>query len=424
MKKILFLALASCFELGTFAQRIVPKMIEDGFYRAQNYMTQRYAYLYDNTGSLKISTTSADVGAVVLYRADAHDRFSDPASVLYVSNVENWNLGWKNDLESQNTGFYDIIEHFVKLELCNVYGKKLYQLHETSQNLYLGDRTAGTTSAKSYVDKLDNKKLDNRQYWELFPVSAQDDSNYLGITPDAGMKVGDKYYKPYIVGFAMSFYSPGMKAYYVCKVTPEAVVIREVEGNVVPRNTPIIVECSASSASHNRVELYPETPAALTGNKLTGQYFCYEGHGVTGYKEYDATSMRVLTVKGGRLFFYTPEAGEASRTTQLPFKKTGDDKVVVTTYKQCLNANEAYLVVPSNFPAEVPVATYEEYAASHPFEVYDINIDGKIDLQDLQCINDMMLQKTTKWTRADVNGDGRYSIGDVTSYIKFLMNRK
>lgn len=423
MKKILLLALSSCFALGTFAQRIVPKMIEDGFYRAQNYMTQRYAYLYDNTGSLKVETTSADVGAVVLYRADAHDRFSDPASVLYISNVENWNLGWKNDLESQNTGFYDIINHFVKLELCNVYGKKLYQLHETSQNLYLGDRTSGTSSAKSYVDKLNNKALDDRQYWELYPVSAGSD-NYLGITPDAGMKVGNKFYKPYIVGFAMSFYSPGMKAYYVSKVTPEAVVIREVQGNVIPRNTPIIVECSASSASGNRVELYHETPAALTDNQLAGQYFCYEGHGPTGYKEYNAQSMRVLTVKDGHLVFYTPDAEESNRTAQLSFVKTLPDNTKVTEYKQCLNANEAYLVVPADFPAEVPVITYEEYGASHPYEVYDINIDGKIDLQDLQCIKDMMLQKATKWTRADVNGDGRYSIGDVTSYVKFLMNRK
>lgn len=412
MKKILLLALSSCFALGTFAQRIVPKMIEDGFYRAQSYATKRYAYLLDNTGSLDVTI---NMGAVVLYNEDYHDRFSDPASVLYVSNVENWNLGWKNDLESQNTGFYDIIKHFIKLELPNPNSTpKLYQLHETSTNAYLGDPVISKAMKKSYLEQLDKNNMGDEQYWQLFPVSPVGD-NYLGIAVDSNMKVGDKYYKPYILGFAMSFYSPGMKAYYVSDVKRDAIVIKEVQENIIPENTPIIVECSATEASDNRVDLYYKSPKTFDDNKLSGQYFCYGSHGPTAYKVYDATTMRLMTVKDGRLVFYTPSADDESRTTTL---------TINNVKYPCLNANEAYLVVPADFPAEVPVITYEEYGASHPYEVYDINIDGKIDLQDLQCIKDMMLQKATKWTRADVNGDGRYSIGDVTSYVKFLMNRK
>lgn len=406
---LLLLAFAS---VPTFAQAGAEfdPPFPDGFYRVRNVATNRYAYLSDNVGEANWNTMAYDMGAIVLYTPAYHDRFSDPAGVIYVENVYNWNIGHKNDLRAQNTGFYDIIGHFIQILPDS--DANNYYIYESRFGKWLGDGVTGKFPT-SYVEEV--QKSAPTVAWDFIPFSPDGDE-YLGIKPQPDMLLNGKYYKTYIVGFSMSFVSPGMKAYYLDSSFEDVLVLREITGRI-PANTPIIVECSTPDASTNRVQFHYEDEAEpITNNRLTGQYFCYLKRNKL---EYDAKTMRVLAVKDGHLAFVKASADDATHCTMLEFKNGYD-----VTYLQCISANSAYLKVPADYPDEVAVMTYEEYAASHPYEVYDINIDGKIDLQDLQCIKDMMLQKATKWTRADVNGDGRYSIGDVTSYVKFLMNRK
>lgn len=417
MKRILTIACALLLTLGASAQENAQSQrLEDGFYRVQNHGTKRYAYIYDRVGKIEYKQTSADMGAVVLYHQENHDRFSDPASVCYVQKFAH-----KHNVFGQSTSFFDIINHYVQIQDAkDSKGVDCYKISPIFKGtyIYLRDAHVGpsTMIEKSNIWGQNNEAETSSNFeafrWDFIPFSSSTDE-YLGIAPNRALRIGDKYYKPYVVGFAMKLLSPGMKAYYVSEIKDDAVIIKEYTGDIIPANTPIIVECSTTDPSTNRVELFFDTPPALTDNILSGNYFCWGKHSATDRLLYNPSEMRMLAVCDGKLTYVADVNHEY--TTYL----TG-----VKDY--CVPANESYLRVHTDFPEELTIMTEQEYEATHGdnIDANDINSDGSVDLVDLQCILQMVLGTTDKWSRADVNKDGRYSIADVTQYVKILNNYK
>lgn len=342
IRKLTILGL-TLISLNTTAQTI-----KDGFYRVQNYGSQRYAYVYDCTGSIDYANTSADMGAIVLYRTP-DKRLSDPASVIYVSGKGTSGGYELYDLESQNTGVYKLIKYYVTVKPSGVAGT--YDVYEPKYNIHLYDASTSATVDKSRMDTKASKNVNNG-YWKVIPVNSATDE-YLGITPNTSLQLDGKYYKPYTIGFAFDFASAGMKAYYISDIKPDAAIITECVGTV-PANTPVIIECSTAAAATNRINLYKSTPAAITGNKLAGNYFCYGQHADTDRREYNPATMRVLAVKDGKLQYIT------DTNNQYVTNITRKD---VTQY--CINANESYLPVPAGTAADLPVMTQEEYNNIH-----------------------------------------------------------
>lgn len=401
MKKTFIAILTAMTLLPANAQE---RLVADGFYRVQNFGTKRYAYICDNTGSINYQTTTADMGAIQLDKT-ADRRFHDPGSVIYASfkgtAAENKAL---YDLEAQGTGVYKIINYYVTV----VRGSEpnTYWVYEPNYNLYLWDERRSTyydisNIGTTPVTNPTTGQHDNRlRSWSLAPVNADTDE-YLGIAPDTKLQVGGKYYKPYYLAFAFDFASSGMKAYYVSAVKSDAVIISEVKGTV-PAATPVIVECSATEADRNRVNLYSTSPAKLSGNQLSGNYFCYGDHGPTAYKVYDASTMRVLGVKDGRLCYVTDTEKKYGTTLEFSAGTT-------VTYKYCLNSNESYLSVPAGTAAELPVMTQAEYDALHPAtKKGDVNGDGLINGTDAALLSSLIAagKKAQETPLADINGDG------------------
>lgn len=390
---------------------VAAQTLSNGFYRVQNYGTERYAYVYDNTGSVNISTTSADMGAIVLYR-DAARRFADPASVIYINGKGKNGSYDLYDLETQGTGVHKILNYYVSVTKGNVAGT--YWVFEPTYNMYLWDGMSSTYHDESYVSTSGTSTKPNLRCWSVFPVNSNTDE-YLGITPDASRKIGSKYYHPYYVGFAMDFASTGMKAYYISDVKSDAVIIKEIIGTV-PAATPVIVECNASTASSNRVNLYPNSPAKISGNNLVGNYFCYANHGETGYKKYDPTTMRLLSVKDGRLCYVTDSAHELC--TPLEFSNG-----TTSTFRYCIPANSSYLQVPAGTAAELPVMTQAEYDALHPAtKKGDINGDGTVDVIDVAYIYRAIAAgtKASAAPQYDIDGNGAIDAIDVAMVYRII----
>lgn len=406
MKRHLLLSCLAAFSLSTLAQSV-----SDGFYRVQNYGTKRYTYVYDNTGKINVQATSADMGAIALYRTPER-RLTDPASVIYISKKGTSGKYDLYDLETQGTGVYKIINYYV-----NVYGSHIqgaYYVYETQYGQYLYDSSNSPYYDKTSVATSTNVKYRDNMCWNVIPVSASSDE-YLGIGPDAAMKVGAKYYKPYYLGFAMDFASSGMKAYYVSDVKSDAVIIKEVVGTI-PAATPIIVECSSPNATDNRVTPKYQSPASIIGNKLTGNYFCYADHGPTAYKEYDAATMRLLSVKDGRLCYVTDPDNKLC--TELEFRY-GDE----SEFRYCIPANSSYLQVPAGTAAELPVMTEAEYDALHPTtKKGDVNGDGSINSTDALVLNRIIASGKTaaQQPQADINGDGQINSTDALVLNRFI----
>lgn len=393
----LALAIAAVVSIGAFAQPAAN--LQEGFYRVQNYNSNRYVCVYDNHGSINYGNTSADMGALYLASPDEHNRLVDPASVCYVQKVSN-----KHNVISQNTSLYQMVQHYVQIQDAKTSkGDAAYKITPLKQGYTIYLR--GVTS---YAEAQFNAPKNDSYYWNFIPFTPNGEE-YLGINPKAEMKVGDKYYKPYVIGFDMNFLSQGMKAYYVSDIKSDAVIIKEISGTV-PHNTPIIVECSTTDPSANRVDLSYTQSAAIKGNQLTGQYFSYADREY-GYTFYDKNTMRVLMVKNGKLVYGIPATDDNISTTQLLFAVPNEDTNIDDfVNKQCLSANSSYLKVSAGSSAELPVMKESVYRLSH--------YKG-----DAGSIVAMIIKKSAENMEADFNGDGKISVADLVLYVDYLKNK-
>lgn len=297
MKKTLLLAILASISLGAAAN-----LNGDGYYRAQNAFTKRYAYLLDDKGSFSISTSSADVGALELYLGFTKAS-SDPATVFYLDNVPSAGSPSYYNISGQGTSIYGFLGEYVKILAAKEYdGQQAYYIYASKNGLtkYLGDRREDPTVEKglSSVDVTGDRRL-----WYVHPMDAAGDESYFGIAPT--LTAGGKYYYPLFASFPFSAYSQGMKFYTVVKVDPDcgAVVIKEITGTV-PAAVPVIVECSNPLATDNRLNIgISGETADVSGNMLKGVYF--DNSSVTHYNQtpYDVKSMRMLDVVNGELKF-------------------------------------------------------------------------------------------------------------------------
>ena len=321
----------------------IAQLNGDGFYRVKNFGTGYYIWVCDNTGSINYAGTTADMGALQLW-PELDNAISEPASALYMTHKE----GEKWDAQAQATGVYKMIRHYLQIKkLGESGGQTLYQVYatESGMTIYLSDvggwggdyHSVGTTG-KGTVTR-----------WVAEPINANTDS-YFGVKPT--LTVGDKYYAPFYADFAFSFASTGMKAYIVSAVDGGIAVIKPIETEIVPASTPVIIECSSADKSNNRLNLLAGSYPAVANNKLAGVYFCNEFREKSkdAITPFAATSMRVLHVKAdGKLVFDT-------QTTDLHINWWGDDG------KRYLNANQSYLPVSTDAPAELAIMTETEYA--------------------------------------------------------------
>ena len=316
MKRIFVLAFLAALTSSIFAQ-----YTGDGYYRVHNKATSRYIYVLDNTGSINVSTASADMGAIELHKDTARLHY-DPACIIYAQQVSSG----KYDLKSQGTGVHDIIGYYVEVYQKSdgsyqVYAEGKYlDDNETSQRDlgYLGTERAGDYRLW-YINKVDNA------------------SRYFGVLPT--VQLGSKYYKPFYAAFPFSVLSSGMRVYYISKVYRNAAILSEATG-VIPASTPVFIECNTPNPWSNRINIGGTPSATITSNQLGGVYF----NNPNRRKSHDArtafnpATMRVLSVtQDGQLCF-----AKNSSLVYLP-------------------ANEAYLLVPTTADDTLRIMTEAEY---------------------------------------------------------------
>ena len=324
MRKILLTTLVSLYAIVGFAQ-----LKGDGYYRFQNVGSERYLYVYDYRGSVSIGSTSADLGAIQLWK-DFDKAISDPASVVYVTSVG----GNLYRFHAQGTNSYEIVGYDLKIAE-NSRLKGTYSAYQSKSGMtsYLCDELASNRDVGIMGTNVPEGKP-KYKYWYIHPVETV--NNYFGLTPE--VTVGSDHYAPFFAEFAASYASEGLKTYYVKKVERGMAVIEEIQGNVIPAATPVIVKCASMSPDQNKLDLKLSSPAKPQGNQLKGVYFCNDIPGkhnnVTPYKP---ETMRMLGV---------------SKDGKLVFKKA-DLKYVP--------ANKAYLTVPKDSPDEILVVTQKEF---------------------------------------------------------------
>lgn len=302
--------------------------LENGLYRVKNFKTERYVYVLDNTGSINYSTTSADMGAMELWK-DLDRCVDHPGSIIQVVNVaEN-----KYNLKSQGTSVWDIIQHNVMIYPST---GGTYQIYASQGSLgkYLSDEE--TTDVPDGQMGTTNKG----DYRKWVAVPMDNEENYFGVRPI--LTNGEKYYKTFYADFRFSLLGEGMKAYKVTEVYKHIACIEEITDGVIPAQAPVMLECGSSNCADNKLALSVRDNQSLQGtNLLKGVFFNnpYRPRSKDARTANDPATMRVLGLtKEGKIGF-------------------------VTSTESYIEANSAYLSVPEGTPAELILMSREELDA-------------------------------------------------------------
>ena len=321
MKRNLFVILANLIVLSSFAQ-----LNGDGYYRVKNVASGRYITVKDNRGSVNIGTTSADMGAVRLYKGfDMVE--TDPGSILYIDNVGDGNYRF----HAQGTDTYQIIGYYLKLKQNSDGSYKAYQ-GNSMMVMYLGDGETSSVVDSRLVANAGGQYRD----WYVLPVSSSSNDNYFGVKPE--VKAADAYYASFYASFPFSTVSDKMKVYYIDKVDKGMALYKEVSNGIVPASAPVFIKCVSDSPSDNKLNIASNDVSSLGSNKLSGVYFCNKTNdNHRNLTAYDAETMRVLgTTSDGRLAYVKADI-------------------------EYLPANKSYLTVPAGSPDVITIVTEEEY---------------------------------------------------------------
>ncbi len=396
-----------------------------GYYRVRNNQTKYYMYVTDNTGSINISATDADMGAIQLY-AGEEMAITNPATVVYFSPVNKQSASeYVCNFAAQGADVYSMINYMV-----HVYSRgATYEVYAESNGLakYLDDENEPVIEDESVPSYLGyyhtvgtTKSSKLLRAWEILPINANT-SNYVAVKPS--FTIGGKYYAPYYAAYAFTV-PEGMKVHVVTKIDAEqkvAVYSTIPAGTIIPAATPVLIECSSTDITRNKIVLEAPTkgtkPAA---NLLKGNYFCndFRPKSKDAHRLYDASTMRVFgATKDGKIGFINST------------KNLHVDDYIAAGWKKpdgkyYLNANSSYLPVPAGTPDELTLVSEEEYNAMSA-KPGDINGDGKITANDLMLLLNHTLGTSiltgNALRAADLNGDGKINANDLMLLVNKLL---
>lgn len=359
MKKLLLIISAFLFSLSGFAQ-----LTGSGYYRVTNNASGYYAWMVDKTGG--ISGTTAQMYAMQLWPSAMRDPICEPQTVIYVKSLGDSYY----DLEAQGTSLTSVLGSQAKIVIKGNDATNKYMVSGEYMNQQMKLYQEGKDNTYGYRDFTTSGSASD-YVWNAYPISAST-ANYVGLKPS--IMVGGKKYAPFYASFPFKFYSKGMRAYYVTKVTADdnIAVLKEVTTEIIPGETPLLIECAGTNTADNKLDLLYGDYTPVSGNLLSGNYFCCDfiATSKSPYARitYDANTMRVWNVnKEGKLVLSTA-------TDNLHKSVKGAEASF-----RYLNANESYLKVAAGSATELQVMTeaeYAEYLNSKPVPVTSITVSA------------------------------------------------
>lgn len=355
MKKLFTLFITMLLMLSAEAQSF------SGYYRIWNDRSKRYLSLLDNKGWAKASNGGLiyDLFAIRgLLNNDINKIESNPATIIFISGQEN-----AYNCSSQGTSTQSITSRTFQIRQYRQNGKAvagLYHIRAEESGAAVVLYETNDIDDYTDLDKPDSGLVvtsgsASSANWHFEKVAANTD-NYFGFSPT--LQANGKYYQTFYAGFSFKVVSSGVTVYYVSALYNGKAVIRPYASSaVIPAKTPVLVECSSSSAANNQIELLTSTASAPTDNLLKGVFFDYS------YGDYIHIKPSSSNTSHFNRTSYVPSTMRLLRVNnagELVFDKVleGED-----SYEPYIAANTAYLTVPSSTTDELPLMSYTDYTA-------------------------------------------------------------
>ena len=341
MKRLFFSTLVFLLALSAMAQ------VADGYYRLQNFMTDRHIIVLDNKSKgINVNDNTIDADALRTW-SSFDDVLTEPGTIVYFKNVG----GNQYNLRTQGAECYSFVGRYLNMIPGGAGTWRAYGEAAGTQVFISDEEGAGIT--KGFI-MLNGSQ--NYQKWWVKPVEASGD-NYFGVKGE--VNVGGQYYTTLYADFPFTFYSSGMKAYIVNMVDDNLAVWQEVSGTVAA-GTPVIIACAGQQPTNNRLSISATDGQQPANNLLKGVYFnSSDFYKSTAYHynvtPYDPSTMRVLGV-------------------------TSDGKLglIKATNMELLPRNRAYITVPAGSADEIRLVTQAEYEQEIAKDAVTITANNKM----------------------------------------------
>jgi hypothetical protein len=314
MKKII-----STITLMYCGMMMANAQIADGFYHIQNATTGRYLSINDtDPGNFKVSESgSVNLNGILTY-INYDSVAVSPSCVIYVRQLGNG----KYDFAGQGSSLYAITSERLPVDITPN-GNGTYLIHGTYKGFtkYLTDMSPSNKDAH-----LINTET-GMVYWTFKPINTS--SEYIGIRPDVKTADG-AYYGTIYAGYNFRFVSPGMIAYYVSNAGGSGFTMEQIESDIIPAGTPVIIRCNSANPQDNKIEPVAGGYSLDKANWLGGVYCSVYVSGHHNVTRFDNIKMRILGLS---------DKGELAFIANPPI-----DRLYKESY---LMANKAYLKVNS-----------------------------------------------------------------------------
>lgn len=305
--------------------------------------------------------------------ASSDEVFSDCGSIFYITGDANSNIYTTVPRTTIATNMSATAQG---VDVSKITGSK-YTLKVQTSDLpgyyMLGTETSGyfmTLQMCTWntmwitTDKPGNYNNINVGDWDLQPVDRDhiEDSYFGPCISDKDMYYDGGYWTTMYTSFPYECYEgDGVEAYTIT-TTQEVggynyVIIKKIDGNIVPAATPVLLKCKSRKPKENRLIPLEVDDSRLSAveigtNLLKGEYGLYTGHTGTsssdygtGRATYDGGKMRVFGISNGKLGFYKLAADDEGNPrelipnrayldlTQLPGYSTDGSSSVAASYR-------------------------------------------------------------------------------------------
>ena len=312
----------------------VNAQIADGFYHIQNAGTGRYLSISDtDPGNYPVSQSGSVNMAGVRTFLNYDTVAVSPSCVIFVRQLGDG----KYDFAAQGSSLYAMTNYKLPIDITASGG-----------NYIISGTYNGITKELADLDRegefgyLSSNESPMR-YWRFIPINTSNE--YVGIRPDVKTAAG-AYWGTIYAGFSFRLASPGMTAYYVSNAGGKGFSLTEIEDEVIPFATPVIIRCNSANPEDNKIEPVGGEYIFDGVNWLGGVYCALTG--VPRHFNatlYNSIEMRILNLN---------DKGE------IAFINAKDRPELLVDYKEqlYLRANKAFLNVN---PGDADVMSLDDY---------------------------------------------------------------
>ena len=308
MKKFL-LSLLLLSPMALYAQ-----LTSTGYYRIQNYKTERYFLLVDNRAKLITTASTQDIetGAFKLVKP-FEDRVAwNPATICLLTVASKTsNTSYRCNVSGQGLDLYKLVQSYMDFRQNPTKGAYTISGSGTAAGVTLSKYlTDSNRSGEVATLRTADAGVDDYAYWNIRPIN---DKYYFGIKPafKASLAGEDSLYFTTMYASFPFETNENVKAYYITEERDGYAKIRELTTSV-PGAAPVFLGCKGATPAENKVNLLLTSSASVPANRLKGVYYCNDVKETTEHrnvKDVDTAYMRVLgRADDGRLAFIKPSS--------------------------------------------------------------------------------------------------------------------